>query len=130
MTAFTALTRTQSKVYLREPLAVFFGFVFPALILVAIGSVFPGATDPNPELGGRSLVEIYAPVGIVLGPATVALSFLLATLGGDRNAPLLPAPLLCRGLHPRRGDAGRCSHGEQLHTQWGGRTSPFGQLGG
>lgn len=89
MTALAALTRTQSKVFLREPLAVFFGLVFPALLLVVIGSVFPGATDPNPGLGGRSLVEIYAPVSIALGLATVALSLLPATLGSDREKGIL-----------------------------------------
>ena len=59
---------------------VFFGLVFPALLLVVIGTVFPGATDPSPDFGGRSLVEIYAPVSIALGLATVALSLLPATL--------------------------------------------------
>lgn len=98
MTAFTALTKTQSKVFLREPAAVFFGLIFPALLLIVIGSVFPGATEANAELGGKSLVEIYAPVSIALGLATVALTILPATLGGDREKGILrrlsttPAP--------------------------------------
>jgi len=100
MTAFAALTRTQSKVFAREPLAVFFGLVFPALLLVVIGSVFPDATDPNPDLGGRSLVEIYAPVSIALGLATVALSLLPATLGGDREKGILRR-LSTTPAHPR-----------------------------
>ncbi|MEA2010498.1 MAG: ABC transporter permease [Actinomycetota bacterium] len=100
MTAFTALTRTQSKVFLREPLPVFFGLVFSALILAVIGTVFPGATEPNADLGGRSLVEIYAPVSIVLGLATVALTFLPATLGGDREKGILRR-LSTTPAHPR-----------------------------
>jgi len=36
-----------------------------------------------------SLVEVYAPVGIALGLATVALSILPATLGGDREKGIL-----------------------------------------
>lgn len=100
MTAFTALTRTQSKVFLREPLAVFFGLVFPALLLVVIGSVFPGATEVAPGLGGRSLVEVYAPVSIGLGLATVALSLLPATLGGDREKGILRR-LSTTPAHPR-----------------------------
>ena len=100
MTAFAALTRTQSKVFLREPLAVFFGLVFPALLLVVIGSVFPGATERSPELGGRSLVEIYAPVSIVLGLATVAFTLLPATLGGDREKGILRR-LSTTPAHPR-----------------------------
>lgn len=89
MNALVALTKTQSKVFAREPLSVFFGLVFPALILVVIGSVFPDATEPAEGLGGRSLVEIYAPVSIVLGITTVALTILPATLGGDREKGIL-----------------------------------------
>jgi ABC-2 type transport system permease protein len=70
-------------------MAVFFGLVFPALLLVVIGSVFPGATEQSPDLGGMSLVEVYAPVTIVFGLATVALSILPATLGGDREKGIL-----------------------------------------
>jgi ABC-2 type transport system permease protein len=100
MTAFAVLTRTQSKVLLREPVAVFFGLIFPALVLVVIGMVFPGATEPNPELGGRSLVEIYAPASITLGLATAALSLLPAGLGGDREKGILRR-LSATPAHPR-----------------------------
>jgi ABC-2 type transport system permease protein len=100
MSAIAALTRTQSKAFLREPLAVFFGLVFPALLLVVIGTVFPGATNPSPDLGGRSLVEIYAPVSIVLGLATVALSILPSVLGGDREKGILRR-LSTTPAHPR-----------------------------
>lgn len=100
MSAMGTLTKTQSKVFLRDPLAVFFGFVFPALLLVVIGSVFPGATERSPELGGRSLVEIYAPVSIVLGLATVAISLLPAVLGADRERGVLRR-LSTTPVHPR-----------------------------
>ena len=100
MTALSTLTKTQSKVFLREPMAVFFGLVFPALLLVVIGTVFPGATDPSPDLGGRSLVDIYAPVSIALGLATVALSLLPATLGGERERGILRR-LSTTPVHPR-----------------------------
>ena len=99
MKALMALTRTQTKAFLREPLALFFGLVFPALLLVVIGTVFPGATDSNADLGGRSLVEIYAPVSIALGLATVSLSLLPATLGGDREKGVLRR-LSATPVHP------------------------------
>lgn len=100
MRALAALTRTQSKIFMREPLSVFFGLVFPALLLIVIGSVFPGASDPTPEFGGKSLVDIYAPVSIGLGLATVALSILPATLGGDRERGILRR-LSTTPVHPR-----------------------------
>lgn len=89
MTAIATLTKTQSKVFMREPLSVFFGLVFPALLLVVIGTVYPGATNPDPGLGGRSLVDIYAPVSIALGLATVAFTLLPGTIGGDREKGIL-----------------------------------------
>jgi ABC-2 type transport system permease protein len=89
MIGFAALTKTQAKVFAREPLSVFFGLVFPALILVVIGSAFPGATERSVDLGGRSLVEVYAPTSIVLGIATVALTILPGALGTDREKGVL-----------------------------------------
>jgi ABC-2 type transport system permease protein len=100
MGALAALTRTQSKVFLRDPLSVFFGLVFPALLLLVIGLVYPGATDTNVELGGRSLVDIYAPVSIVLGLATVAMTILPGALGGDRQRGILRR-LSTTPVHPR-----------------------------
>jgi ABC-2 type transport system permease protein len=100
MAAQLTLTKSQSKVFLREPLAVFFGLVFPALLLLVIGTVFPGAKDPSPDLGGKSLVEIYAPVSIVFGLATVAISLLPAALGTDRERGILRR-LSTTPVHPR-----------------------------
>lgn len=100
MIAIASLVRTQTKVFLREPTAVFFGLVFPALLLVVIGTVYPGATNPDPGLGGRSLVEVYAPVSIALGLATVALSLLPAIIGGDREKGILRR-LSTTPVHPR-----------------------------
>lgn len=74
--------------------------VFPALLLIVIGSVFPGATDLNPGLGGRSLVDIYAPVSVVLGLATVSISLLPAGLGADRERGVLRR-LSTTPVHPR-----------------------------
>lgn len=100
MAAVLTLTKAQSKVFLREPLTVIFGLVFPALLLVVIGSAFPGATEPNLDLGGRSLVDIYAPVSIILGLATLAIAMLPAGLGTDRERGILRR-LSTTPAHPR-----------------------------
>ena len=89
MSALVALTRTQFKVFLREPLAVFFGLAFPTVLLVVIGVAYPGATDPEPTFGGRSLVEAYAPTTVVLGLATMAVFLPPVALGGDRERGIL-----------------------------------------
>lgn len=100
MAALATLTKTQSKVFLREPLAVFFGLVFPSVLLVVIGFAFPGATDPEPVFGGRSLVDVYTATSIVLGLATVAIFLLPVALGGDRERGVLRR-LSTTPVHPR-----------------------------
>lgn len=98
--AVSALTKTQVKVFLREPPAVFFGLVFPSVLLVVIGVAYPGATDPEPTFDGRSLVEVYAPTTIVLGLATMAVFLLPVALGGDRERGILRR-LSTTPAHPR-----------------------------
>ena len=89
MTALTTLTRAQIKVFLREPVAVGFGLVFPAVLLLVIGNVFPGATEVSPALGNKSLVEIYAPAAAVLGLLTLGIAMLPQALGLDRERGIL-----------------------------------------
>ena len=100
MTALTTLTRTQTKVFLREPVAVGFGLLFPAVLLLVIGTVFPGATQASPELGNKSLVEIYAPAAAVLGLLTLGIAMLPQALGLDRERGILRR-LAVTPAHPR-----------------------------
>ncbi|MGI9594923.1 MAG: ABC transporter permease [Acidimicrobiales bacterium] len=100
MSAFSALAKTQFRVFLREPLAVFFGLVFPSVVLVVIGVAYPGATDSYPAFDGRSLVDVYAPTTIVMGFATMAVFILPVALGGDRERGILRR-LSTTPAHPR-----------------------------
>lgn len=100
MTALTTLTRTQTKVFLREPVVVVFGIVFPAVLLLVIGTVFPGATEVNAQLGNRSLVEIYAPAAAVMAVLTLGIAMLPQALGLDRERGILRR-LSATPAHPR-----------------------------
>lgn len=100
MSAITALTKTQARVFLREPLAVFFGLIFPAVLLIVIGAAYPGSTNPEPAFGGRSLVEVYASITIVLGMATMAVLILPVAIAGDRERGILRR-LSTTPAHPR-----------------------------
>jgi ABC-2 type transport system permease protein len=100
MTALATLTRTQSKVFVREPVVVVFGLVFPSVLLLIIGSVFPGATEVNAELGNQSLVEIYAPATVVLALLTLGIAMLPQALGLDRERGTLRR-LSVTPAHPR-----------------------------
>ena len=100
MRALTTLTRAQTKVFLREPVAVGFGLVFPAVLLLLIGNVFPDATEVSPALGNKSLVEIYAPAAAVLGLLTLGIAMLPQALGLDRERGILRR-LAVTPTHPR-----------------------------
>ena len=100
MSALTTLTRAQATIFLREPVAVGFGLVFPAVLLLVIGNVFPGAIRTSAELGGRSLVEIYAPTVAVLGLLTLGIAMLPQELGLVRERGILRR-LAVTPAHPR-----------------------------
>ncbi|NLF03547.1 MAG: ABC transporter permease [Actinomycetales bacterium] len=76
MSTNATILRTQARLYLREPANVFFGLVFPSLLLVAIGLAIPGMREPiteGPALGLRP-VDLYMTSVLALAVATVALT--------------------------------------------------------
>ena len=89
MAATMELAKVESKLFVRDPIALFFGLVFPGLLLVLLGAFFPGFTDPSPELGGASYIEVYSPIALALGIATLGLVTLPPILGGYRQFGIL-----------------------------------------
>ena len=59
-TPFRRLFVTEAKLFLREPVALFWGLAFPLVLIV----VFGAATQHKHEadLGGLRLVDVYVPV--------------------------------------------------------------------
>ena len=49
MSAQTELTKTEARLYLSEPLAVFWVLFFPVILLVILGSI-PAFREPNDAL--------------------------------------------------------------------------------
>lgn len=96
-----ALIRLETRLFLREPLSMLFGLVFPPLLLVAMGVLFPGFDEPLPELSGGRLIDIYAPTVIGLGLAMLALMLLPTTLSSYREMGILRR-LRTTPVHPRR----------------------------
>jgi ABC-2 type transport system permease protein len=88
MNALTKLTVTESKLFFREPIAVFFTLVFPLLLLVVIGSV-PALRRPDPNFAGARFIDLYAPVVIALSIAMLALSGLPQMLATYREKGIL-----------------------------------------
>jgi ABC-2 type transport system permease protein len=101
MSALTTLTKTEARLFVRDPMALFWGLAFPAGLLVIIGLVFPGAQDPSPDLGGSRLVDLYAPVALGLALATLGISVLPVILATARERGVLRR-LATTPVHPAR----------------------------
>ena len=84
MSAQTRLITTEAKLWLREPLAVFWVLVFPALLLGILGAV-PAFREPSADLGGRTVVAVYVAIVIAMALAFVSLSVLPTTLATYRE---------------------------------------------
>ena len=89
MTAQTKLVQTETRLFVRDPIALFFGLVFPAVLLVMLGLFFPGFDEPASDLDGARYIDVYSPVALVLGLATLGLVTLPPILGTYRQFGIL-----------------------------------------
>jgi ABC-2 type transport system permease protein len=96
----TALLKTETKLLLREPLLLFWGVLFPLVLLTVMG--LAGDT-PDPDLGGLSLVQSYVPIlvaftftilGISALPTAVATYRERGVLRRLATTPLRPSRVL------------------------------------
>jgi ABC-2 type transport system permease protein len=97
MRSFHKLTLVQAKLYLREPLAMFFTLLFAPLMLVLLGFVF--GNDPDPMFGGRGYLDISVPAysaivvgitGLTMIPITTAIRKETGVLRRFSATPLRP----------------------------------------
>ena len=105
MPALLRLTGAETSLFLREPISLIFTFALPPILLVVFG-VIPSFNEPNPDLGGLRIIDLYPPIILAMAVAMVALTHLpphLATyrekgvLRRVRTTPITPAVLL--GAH-------------------------------
>ena len=89
MSALSKLTFVEGKLFAREPLAMFWGLIFPAVLLVALGLFFPGFDTPSLDLGGYRMIDLYAPIILGLALATLAFATLPAILATYRERGVL-----------------------------------------
>jgi ABC-2 type transport system permease protein len=89
MSAITKLSVTESKLYLREPVGMFFGVLFPAALIVVLGGAIPGFTEASGDLGGLRPIDLYLPITLAMAIATVTMVTLSAGLTGYREKGVL-----------------------------------------
>jgi ABC-2 type transport system permease protein len=88
VTGLPRLTLMELRLFLREPLAVFFAVAFPVLLVGILGSV-PGFRQPQQGLGGLRVIDVYVPITIAFVLVMLALSVLPTTLATYRERGIL-----------------------------------------
>jgi len=97
MHAFGRLSFVQSKLYLREPMGVFFTILFGPLLLILFGFIF--GNDPQPMFGGLGHLDISVPAytAVIIGitglttiPITVVTRREMGVLRRFSATPLKP----------------------------------------
>jgi ABC-2 type transport system permease protein len=85
---FVKLTRTELRLFLREPMVVFFAVFFPTVLVVILGSI-PDFRKPNDDLGGGTVIAVYVGVALALSLAMLGLQFVPAVLATYRERGVL-----------------------------------------
>ena len=104
-----AVIRTESRLFTRELGSVFWIVLFPTILVVILGSV-PSMNEPDPNLGGQRLVDVYSSVAVLLSIIMASLMAMPAVIAGYREAGILrrlrttpvhpgSPPLAQAGLH-------------------------------
>jgi ABC-2 type transport system permease protein len=81
-------TLMEGKLFLREPLSVIFGVLFPTGILLMLGAV-PALREPSDEYSGARFVELWAPTALVLGLAIIGLQHIPGVIATYRETGIL-----------------------------------------
>lgn len=102
MSALFRLTATETKLFFREPVVVFFALAFSPILLVVLGLI-PSMRAADPSLGGVRPITLYLPIVIALGISLFSLNGLAqlfatyrdkGVLRRMRTTPVKPAVLL------------------------------------
>jgi ABC-2 type transport system permease protein len=83
-----AVLRSETRLFLREPGALFWIMAFPVLLLVILGSI-PSFREPSADLGGQRVVDLYVPITILLAAILAAVQAMPAVLSAYREQQVL-----------------------------------------
>jgi ABC-2 type transport system permease protein len=106
MNALSKLTMSEARLFLREPMGVFFVLAFPSILVGILGAI-PAFREPSPELGGVRVIDLYVTISIALVLAMLAVQGTPLVLSTYRErgilrrlstTPVHPAMLLAAQL--------------------------------
>lgn len=87
MRAFLRLTWTNVKLYVREPVAMFFTIAFPPLLVVLFGTIY--GNDPSAMFGGRGSMDVSIPAYTAMVLGVVAFVGIPVTIAANRESGVL-----------------------------------------
>ncbi|MFJ9056976.1 ABC transporter permease [Streptomyces sp. NPDC102409] len=83
-----AVLRTETRLFLREPGSLFWILVFPAVLMTILGLI-PSFREADEALGGRSVIDLYVPVAVLLAMIMAGLQAMPPVLTGYRERGIL-----------------------------------------
>jgi ABC-2 type transport system permease protein len=88
VSASTAVLKAESRLFLREPFSLFWMVGFPALLVMILGLI-PGFREHSDDLGGRRVIDLYVPIGVLLAMIVAGIQSLPPVLTGYRERGIL-----------------------------------------
>ncbi|MFE6973838.1 ABC transporter permease [Streptomyces sp. NPDC057682] len=83
-----AVLRAETRLFLREPGSLFWILVFPTALMTILGLV-PSFRNPDENLGGRRVIDLYVPVSVLLAMIMAGLQAMPPVLTGYRERGIL-----------------------------------------
>ncbi|MFF2134617.1 ABC transporter permease [Streptomyces sp. NPDC058193] len=83
-----AVLRAETRLFLREPGSLFWILAFPAVLMTILGLV-PSFRKADEALGGRSVIDLYVPVAVLLAMIMAGLQAMPPVLTGYRERGIL-----------------------------------------
>lgn len=88
MSALSRLTTTETRLFFREPMLVFFALAFPPILLAIFGAI-PSFREPDASLGGLRMIDLYVPIVVAMSLALFALNSLSQLFASYREKGVL-----------------------------------------
>lgn len=89
MKALTALTRTETRLFVRNPTSMFMALLLPAGLLLLQAYVIPGTREPIAGESGLRVIDLFLPVAIAIALTSVAVTNYPSTIGAYRESGVL-----------------------------------------
>ena len=94
------LVLAETRLFLREPVGVFFSLVFPSILVGILGFV-PDYRKAEPDLGGLRVIDLYVTIAITLTLCMLALQLAPQALATYRERGVLRR-MATTPVHPSR----------------------------